>query len=290
MRRASRLSVQALGALQNSPRGALGVVRDRRSAFRTPILCWHVACNFGAQVDLTPRGDTARSPAMQPPQASSKPYVVVVGIDYSETGELALERAFEIARDRINCQPHVVQVANTYGPALRVDLGLETFALSLDEAVKHLHEYVRDRLDRFALAHGTPMFERVCAHQRAGVPAEEIAQLASDLRGGLGGRGNARAARSRSICCSAPSPRASCGWRRARCWWCVPRRPPSKSRRSSPPVRAASKPAKRRKVKSSGARITAGATSDSTRTTTSTGAPRRRTCRSSSAWALAKVA
>lgn len=118
---------------------------------------------------------------MQPSQASSKTYVVVVGVDYSETGELALERAFQMAREHAAFQPHVVHVASNYGPALRVDVGHDAYALSIDEAVKQLDEYVHRRLDAYTQKHGTPLFQRVCAHQRAGAPAEEIAQLASDL-------------------------------------------------------------------------------------------------------------
>jgi len=122
---------------------------------------------------------------MQPVQASSKPYVVVVGIDYSETGELALERAFQMARERTPFEPHVIHVASTYGPALRVEVGHDAYALSLDEAIKQLDEYVHRRLTQYTKDHGTPLFDRVCAHQRAGAPAEEIAQLASDLEADL---------------------------------------------------------------------------------------------------------
>lgn len=111
---------------------------------------------------------------------SPKPYVVVVGIDYSETGERALHEAFAIANREPNAEPHVVSVAGASGPMLRVELPDQISIVSLAEASEQLKQYVEQQLEAFREKSGTS-FERVVTHVRVGAPAHELAQIATDL-------------------------------------------------------------------------------------------------------------
>ena len=48
--------------------------------------------------------------------SESKPFVVVVGVDFSPASELALERALELAAAQPRAEVHLVNVVQTYGP------------------------------------------------------------------------------------------------------------------------------------------------------------------------------
>ena len=52
---------------------------------------------------------------------SEKPYVIVVGVDYSTSSDLALEQAFELAAARPRVEVHVVNVVQLYGTQALVD-------------------------------------------------------------------------------------------------------------------------------------------------------------------------
>jgi len=116
----------------------------------------------------------------------SKPYVIVVGVDYSETGNLALDRALELAIRTPAAEVHVVNVmppmASDPMPTL-----LPTWAGALPplaEAAKELQAYVDRRVVDFRARqlHGElGCLETIRAHQRVNVPAEEVAQLAADV-------------------------------------------------------------------------------------------------------------
>ena len=43
-----------------------------------------------------------------------KPYVIVVAVDYSGTGHLALDRALELAAERRTAEVHVINVLPVY--------------------------------------------------------------------------------------------------------------------------------------------------------------------------------
>lgn len=107
-------------------------------------------------------------------------YTLVVGVDFSSTGELALQRAFELASRTPNAEPHVVYVAGAYGPMLRLELPDDAKAVSIEEASDHLRKYVERQLDKFQQTRRAT-FERVVTHIRVGAPADEVAQLAADL-------------------------------------------------------------------------------------------------------------
>jgi nucleotide-binding universal stress UspA family protein len=116
-------------------------------------------------------------PTSNPPNT---PFTLVVGVDFSKTGELALQRAFETASRTPNAEPHVIYVASAYGPMLRLELADDTKTVSIDEASDYLRDYVERELDKFQQT-SRATFERVVTHIRVGAPADEVAQLAADL-------------------------------------------------------------------------------------------------------------
>jgi nucleotide-binding universal stress UspA family protein len=118
----------------------------------------------------------------------NKPYVIVVGIDFSPIGDVALERAFELASAEEDGEVHVIYVARGYGPLVHLDTGSEMLTLSMDEASDKLKAYVEDRLAKFVekrAAKNLGTFSRAVTHIRLDAPAEEVAQLASDLEASL---------------------------------------------------------------------------------------------------------
>lgn len=121
----------------------------------------------------------------------SKSNVVVVAVDYSETGNLALERALEIGLDKPETSVHVINVLPVYQAGVAPDASSTTWAGSLptiSDAALELRAYVEQRLAAFRVSHpdaDLAFLERVRAHQRVEVPAEQIAQLAADLEADL---------------------------------------------------------------------------------------------------------
>lgn len=113
-----------------------------------------------------------------PPESAR--YTIVVGIDFSKTGELALRRAFELANREGNGEPHVVYVASSYGPMLRLELPDDVKTVSIEEASDQIRDYVEEKLAEFQQEQPAT-FERAVTHVRVGAPADEIAQLAADL-------------------------------------------------------------------------------------------------------------
>jgi nucleotide-binding universal stress UspA family protein len=125
---------------------------------------------------------------MQAIDNRSKPYVIVVGIDYSVTGERALERAFELASHEPDAEVHIVNVASAYGPMVTVELGADLKTLSLEDASRQLRDYVENKVAQFRAQRDKglmPLFRLACTHVRLDAPAEGIAQLASDLEADL---------------------------------------------------------------------------------------------------------
>jgi nucleotide-binding universal stress UspA family protein len=114
-----------------------------------------------------------------------KPYVILVAIDYAETGELALERAFELVAERPNSELHVLHVLPLNLPALGPDFELDVAKSglpTLDEASKrlalHLEARVRAFRARRAVREGAV---RVVPHLGLALPALEIARVAAEL-------------------------------------------------------------------------------------------------------------
>jgi len=116
---------------------------------------------------------------------SEKPYLIVVGIDYSPASDLALERAFELARARPKAEVHIVNVVNLYGAHAVLDGSAEPAGfpkVTLADATAELERYVAQRRAAFAASLGSV---NVRAHLRLEAPAHEIAQIAADLEADL---------------------------------------------------------------------------------------------------------
>jgi nucleotide-binding universal stress UspA family protein len=123
---------------------------------------------------------------------STEPYSIVVAVDYSEAGDLALERALELAAEHPSAAVHVVNVLSLYQAGLGLEpagaASLATEAPSVQEAAERLRQYVEKHVSTFRAAHPEipPTFpDYLVAHQRVEMPSEEIAQLAADLEADL---------------------------------------------------------------------------------------------------------
>ena len=114
-----------------------------------------------------------------------KPYLIVVGIDYSPASDLALERAFELAAARPLTEVHVVSVVNLYASQAIVGGSAEPVGLNgvtLAEATSALERYVEQRRSSFQ---GPLDSVGVRCHLRLDAPATEVAQIAADLEADL---------------------------------------------------------------------------------------------------------
>lgn len=119
--------------------------------------------------------------------STSKPYVIVVGVDFSEASELAVQRAFELATERAQAEVHLVNVVQTYGPQVAYEMPVDAAALSvltIAEAKTRFMTYADQALARFQAQSTRPM-GRVVVHVRFDSIASEIAQLAADLEADL---------------------------------------------------------------------------------------------------------
>jgi nucleotide-binding universal stress UspA family protein len=111
--------------------------------------------------------------------SDSKHRTVVVGIDYSDTGLLALRRGLALAEGTL----HVVHVVEPFA-AMAVPAGPVLVAPtqpSLDHAASILRQYVEQHIAVAWDAPERPRVSVVVSHVAQGVPAEMIVQIASDL-------------------------------------------------------------------------------------------------------------
>ena len=115
-------------------------------------------------------------------QPSSFPSTVpvVVGVDFSDAGDMALRQAFAMVNATPGAEPHAVHVGSAYGPMVRVEKPDDTLVLTMEEASEMLRQHVERVVEEFRRDRAT-YFERVVTHIRLGTPASEISQLASDL-------------------------------------------------------------------------------------------------------------
>jgi nucleotide-binding universal stress UspA family protein len=124
---------------------------------------------------------------------TTKPYLILVGIDYSTTSELALERALELATAHPNAELHVVHVTPAYDGLPPADVAnmIDNTAADVPYFEKHAYQelqtYVAVSLGAFEKKrNGAPARNvHVVSHLRVHAPAHEIAQLASDLEADL---------------------------------------------------------------------------------------------------------
>lgn len=123
-------------------------------------------------------------------------YVAVVGIDFSELSNHAVDSALEITSLR-GGELHVIYVE----PERAVESALaESWKHEIDpaSAVEKVRQRALERVGEVEKRLGKPTQVRVVAHFRRGSPAKEVAQLATDLDADLvvvGSHGRSGAAR-----------------------------------------------------------------------------------------------
>jgi nucleotide-binding universal stress UspA family protein len=110
--------------------------------------------------------------------------IIVVGVDFSESSELAVQQAFLRAAQQPNTEVHLVNVVQTYGAQVTYEMPVDASALTvltITEARARLRRYADQALARFLAQNPNQGFARVVVHLRYDGIAEEIAQLAADL-------------------------------------------------------------------------------------------------------------
>ena len=120
---------------------------------------------------------------------TNEPYVVVVGMDFSELADRALSEAFELTLRRENGEVHVVSIVSP--PVLAP--GVEaSFAPNdsepFDGLMERLHGHVQAKLELFQATlpkEAKPLSARVVSHVRMDSPGFGLAQVASDLKANL---------------------------------------------------------------------------------------------------------
>ncbi|RYZ01563.1 MAG: universal stress protein [Myxococcales bacterium] len=117
-----------------------------------------------------------------------KPYIIVVGVDFSEASELAAHRAFDLAAERELAELHLVNVVQTYGPQVAYEMPVDASALTVltvAEARARFKTYADQALARFTADNPKKRTPRVFTHVRFDSVADEIAQLSADLEADL---------------------------------------------------------------------------------------------------------
>jgi nucleotide-binding universal stress UspA family protein len=116
---------------------------------------------------------------------NTKPYVILVGIDFSELADRALEEALVLASKRPDAEVHAVAIVPA--PTLDARYAIPAYALidqasSLSSAGERLRSHLEVRLKGFGDKHpGSSFPPRLVSHVNVDAPAHGIAQLASDL-------------------------------------------------------------------------------------------------------------
>lgn len=120
-------------------------------------------------------------------QDTSRPYRIIVGIDYSETSDLALEQAFEIAARLPNAELHLADIVDVVVPMGQVEgLPVTEYTTSREEEAGRLDGHIRKKVAEYAARHpDSKLPGRLVRHVRFASPAEEIAQLAADIEADL---------------------------------------------------------------------------------------------------------
>jgi len=122
---------------------------------------------------------------------SDAPYVVLVGMDFSELADRAFVEALDLATRRENVEVHVVSMFDP--PAVRgnasngVDSGVDDID-PLERAFERLQAHVQVRLELFVeqlAGSGRKVSGRVVSHLRLDDLGMGIAQLASELNANL---------------------------------------------------------------------------------------------------------
>jgi nucleotide-binding universal stress UspA family protein len=117
---------------------------------------------------------------------NAKPHIILVGVDFSELADRALEQALLIAAERRNVELHALSIVPVPmaldGRYAIPAYGVLDQANSLEAASERVRVHVQARLELFAEQHpGCSFPKRVISHANFGAPSLGIAQLASDL-------------------------------------------------------------------------------------------------------------
>ena len=118
---------------------------------------------------------------------AERPFVIVAATDYSETGELAVDRALELAAEHPSSEVHVLHVLPYNLPALAPEFNVRASAPAtqpIAEAAERLETHVAKKFEAFS-AQRKAAGLRVIPHLRLDSPALEIAQLATDIEADL---------------------------------------------------------------------------------------------------------
>jgi nucleotide-binding universal stress UspA family protein len=107
-------------------------------------------------------------------------FTIVVGIDFSELSDRAIDQALEAASLREGAEVHVLYVEPDVWVGSALKPALET-APTADVAVLKVQERAKERVLAMAPQLRKRQIRRVVAHFRRGSPAENVAQLAADL-------------------------------------------------------------------------------------------------------------
>ena len=116
---------------------------------------------------------------------TSVPYRVVVGTDFSDTANLALDKAFELAAQHERGEVHVLNAVQYLGEFVQMDLPeAAAYRLPLEEAQEKLEANVGARLSAWQ-EETKKSISRCVTYVSVESPAAAVAQLATDLEAEL---------------------------------------------------------------------------------------------------------
>ncbi len=114
----------------------------------------------------------------------NKPYVLLVGVDFSELADRALHEAFAQASQRPNSEVHALSVLPATGD-FAGDATSAYATLDLEKALERLREHVDREIERFCTVFPNASLFRVISHVHIDTATHGIVQLAADLGANL---------------------------------------------------------------------------------------------------------
>lgn len=113
------------------------------------------------------------------------PYKIVVGVDYSEPGSLAVRTALDLALHR-DAQIYAITVAEGFGPGRPAEESQEMHRTFHDEAQGTLDRYLAGQLQELEKQTGALLNpKRIGAAVDFGKPADRILELAETVQADL---------------------------------------------------------------------------------------------------------
>src|SRR3954449_2114743 len=106
--------------------------------------------------------------------SSASPFIVVVGIDFSELAARALDQALELATLHEGSEVHVLYVQSDTWAGPRQAGGLQS-AVDADTGVRQVQQNATEHVAKMAADLDKSKLRRVVAHFREGSPAENVA-------------------------------------------------------------------------------------------------------------------